>query len=223
MPASLPRQLRRIAVPLLDQQLWYLGLDLRREDGNQPIAYGFRRVAAPTDRGATCYLLDARTEPDDAPCTIGVWGFGLCCVGADGEGTLVRRFGFTPRRPAPRADPLPAWSPDDVGPVTAHAGAEQLRRCWGLLAGACGAMADYETWALDRFGVHYRLWCLAGRPKIVRRRMLAPHLVPDRWRALAAWCRGAAATLGGKAGGTPVCDAGDMARLTTHGHPPTVR
>ncbi len=194
---SLPRPLRRMASALLDQQLWYLGMDIRRDDGNAPLAFGFRRVPSSDVRAATCYLLDGIGAPSLDGVTLGVWGFGLCCACTDGEATVVRRFGFAPRRPAPRGDLLPAWAPDDLGPIVSPVGRTQWTRCWVLLSAACGALAEYEAWALARFGITYRHWCLAGRPKLVRRRMLAPHAVPDRWRALAAWCDTAASAASG--------------------------
>ena len=184
MPTQAPRPVR--LTTLLDQQLWFIGHDIRHADGNALTRFGFERWRA-TSGGTSCY----RLRGDDPRYDLVCWGFGMY-VGpvADAvssgttpafpRGVLMQRHTVTPRlMDTPLVLPLhqPSELPRLHSPVTAHDWCEVQH---GLHAMAA-MLARYERWAFDVLGAEHRHGILLQVPRHKRRRFSTATDLAELW------------------------------------------
>ena len=188
----LPRGFRKRGQQLLEQQCWLWGRDVRHENGNLLLQYGFDRARPPHDIvGASAYQL--RLLPDETHArerVVALWGFGIWVGESDANGEVggifIGRAAFEPRWSARALPPRNAWSP---APIHAATSAPQSKLERGqtriLLANALRWIADYESWALAHHGHDERVRHLAawqqshGEP-------IPPDEFVAAWRSLAA-------------------------------------
>lgn len=184
MPAQAPRPVR--LATLLDQQLWFIGHDIRHADGNALTRFGFERWRA-TGGGTSCYRLKGDNSPYDLVC----WGFGMYVgplVDAVStpltpvipRGVLIQRHTATPRLVAtPLA--LPLHQPNELprlhSPVTVRDRCEVESGLHALAA----MLARYERWAFDVLGPEHRHSTLAQVPRHKRRRFSTATDLAELW------------------------------------------
>ncbi|WP_396215314.1 hypothetical protein [Gemmatimonas sp.] len=190
---------------LLDQQLWFIGHDIRHADGNALTRFGFERWRSPAV-GTSCYRLLGEAPTHHVVC----WGFGIYvgpvhestgCLpealhqesfGRLRRGVFIQRHSATPRLlSAPL--PLPLHQPSELptlrSPFTADDWSD-VRAGMGVLA---GVLARYEAWAHDALGAAHRTNVLAMVPRHKRRRFRATTDLASLWSArAAAWPTAAA-------------------------------
>jgi hypothetical protein len=163
-----PAKLQRRGRLLLNQQCWVWGQDVRREEGNLLLEYGFERRRAEDGSSASSqYTL----KTSDGAC-LRLWGYGFYFGSLEGEGIYLNRFEYMPRVAVSDGD---RWHGVSEFEGLAVAGDTVL------LESAMRAIAGYERWVLKSCGLRYRLGCLAGWTK----RQVAPVVVADEWARLA--------------------------------------
>ncbi|MCO4099046.1 MAG: hypothetical protein HEQ38_06495 [Gemmatimonas sp.] len=191
MAQRAPRPLK--LTTLLDQQLWFIGHDIRHADGNALTRFGFDRWRS-LSVGTSCYRLPGEDPSRHVVC----WGFGLYVgpvdEGADlsatpstapvcsplCRGVFIQRHSVTPRL---LSHPLrlPVHQPSDLpalrSPVTpgdwqdVQAGLEALASVW----------SRYEGWARDALGTTHRSHVLAMVPRHKRRRFSTATDLAELW------------------------------------------
>ncbi len=174
--------LRRLADELLDQQLWFIGQDIRHPDGNALLAYGCERWRAPQGcTGATAYL---------PPCNAGSvvwWGFGAAGwdhpADSGGAAVMVERHAFGPRL-LTRPLALPLWRIEQLPPRVFPRTPDQWRVAWSGVTVLVYAFIRYERWAVASLGAPHRLRVAAARPRDVRRTLTVPATeLADAWES----------------------------------------
>lgn len=178
---------RRCREDLFDHQLWCLGCDIRRPDGNLLVRYGFERHAH-AQGSAYSLACDAGAR------RLVLWGFGVTLCGPEGA-LFVRRHPLalehdrwpgTPlggRALPPPMPPAGAWDGADVAPS---------------LAAMIEVFVAYERWVDATFGATWRRACWQLRGRRVRRRLsLSADALAASWRAWGAALGGGEGVVGG--------------------------
>lgn len=175
-PSSAKRSPSRLQ-PLLDQQFWCWGQDVRQPP-NRLLTYGFAKVSlADRSKGSSRYV----REEDGA--VFRLWGFGATVTNDEGWTLFVSRFATKPvvgRFPRPatldvhRAEELPDFrTPANEGEA-AHAAA--------LLTRFCRFVTAYEEWVLAaQDGTAHRRRALA---QWMHKPCCGAGEVAERWRRL---------------------------------------
>jgi len=175
---ALPAALRRDGRTLLHQQCWCWGADIRRDEGNLLLEYGFVRVRAVA---STVGMTSRYTLTPSTGRRIQLWGWGL--LYADARGALhLGRYQFTPTMAQdPRAG-LDAFEPQQMTAFHAPETLDQGRLSLLMLGEACRWIAEYEQWVLDRAGLDYRREVVGAWKKA----RVSAERVSLAWRQLAA-------------------------------------
>ncbi|MFT4112466.1 hypothetical protein [Silvibacterium sp.] len=155
-PLKWPHALARRGARLLDAQCWAWGQDIRREEGNLLLEYGFTRLRAPEGSGGCSQYTLALDEES----IIRIWGFGV--FAGTREGVYLNRFAFVPRT-APRCD---AW---DASLLDSQPRALSLEHVGAFLDWA----VRYESWIQERLGERYRPMTLNRRSSAVQPDLIA--------------------------------------------------
>jgi hypothetical protein len=145
--AHLPSRIQRRGQQLLSQQCWLWGRDVKRNDGNLLMAFGFERLRPPEETsGSTQYTLHISSD-----FRVQLWGFGMY-FGSD-QGIYVNRYEFVARTVSFKG----GWwqGPDSIGSLPRS---QDLH----LLAQASAWIAAYESWVLRTAGLPYRQSALQG-------------------------------------------------------------
>jgi len=158
--ATIERRGRR----LLNQQCWLWGQDIKREEGNLLLEYGFERVRPPSLLpGPSQYTLSL-----DEDLHIRLWGFGLYC--GHSKGIFINRFDLVPRV----AELSDGWQGDLMRDLPRSADRS-------LMSTAFRWIGSYEGWVMQRCSAAYREKCLLGW----KQRASSPLLLSDAWLTLA--------------------------------------
>lgn len=179
MPTRSDLGFRRWAAGLLDQQLWCLGRDIARPDGNVLLGLGMCRYRAPGGEASSLYTL--YTAAVESGGSLFLWGFGAMYAEPGAGGVFVRRHDFAPRLTA-RESAVGVFDPVALGRLTTPTAARELAAVRTLLPRLAGWFARYEHWIAETHGPAYRTAVLAVRAK--------PPAVPAGHMA-AAWERAA--------------------------------
>lgn len=178
MTAQVPLRCRRLNV-LLDQQLWFLGQDIRHPDGNALVRFGFERVRPSETGGTTCYRLAADAASNQA---LVVWGFALYS-GRVGErpddpvrsgrggapsGVLLFRHAASARLVWP-AMRLPLHKPSELPRLVAPRTPEEQGELRDGLVRLAQQLRHYEEWTRGALGSTHRTRVLATLPRHKRR------------------------------------------------------
>lgn len=145
----------RLATGLFGQQFWCWGQDIRCDDGNLLLQFGFQRTPPPVGSPAVSLY---RLEPQPGTRII-LRGFGMFYGDDRWGGLFLRRYGFSARLTALPDLPKPAWLVDDL-PKLSTPRAEDADRCLSLLQSAVRWIADYELLVRLRYGTAFRNNCL---------------------------------------------------------------
>lgn len=160
-PIRLPAAARQHGTRLLNQQFWLWGQDIRHQEGNLLLRYGFERARPPDAvQGSRCYTL--RLDPQ---WTVVLWGFGLFYGDQTQGGLYLSRFRFSPLLGTSAEAPVGIWTPAQLPPFTEPAEANDWARARPLLVAALRWISAYESWIVAEMGSAYRHECLAGRPR----------------------------------------------------------
>lgn len=177
------RRLSKDGEALLHQQLWCVGADIRRCEGNLLLAFGAERARPGVgEPGSSRYVV----RQGDA--VMALWGFG-CCFGDPARGSVVlRRYAFRPRWSA-EADPPATHTIERLGAWHHPMDIVGWARALSLTADACDWFADYEQFVRRTAGGAWRRDVLAHWD--------SPHAdaraVIGAWQALAEGLRAQAA------------------------------
>jgi hypothetical protein len=200
MTAQVPLHSLRLNL-LLDQQLWFLGHDIRHPEGNALVRFGFDRVRPSSSGGTTCYRLAAENAPSEA---LVVWGFALyrgsiaprsteatrSPRGETPAGVLLFRHAASARLVWP-AMRLPLHKPSELPRLEMpRTPVEQGQLRDGMIALA-RALHAYERWTVEALGPSHRRRVMATLPRHKRRRFVDLPDLAEPWRAVearyAAW------------------------------------
>lgn len=146
-------QLRR-ASQHMQQQCWLWGCDIRHNDGNLLLEYGFVRYRPDNPlAGSSLYVHATATH------SVMLWGFGLYVGDAQHGGTFIFRHLFDPVAVAHPSTHV--FTPDAVihtacVPTTVHQ---------GYVATAIAWIVAYEEWIVGRMGYSYRHDSITNWPK----------------------------------------------------------
>jgi hypothetical protein len=176
----IPASLRKEVSPLLDQQFWLFGCDIRNSSGNLLLELGFERTRPPAGwKAATQYHLQFSQG------LLKLWGFGLWYGHLDDHpGVLLRRSEL-----APRLCTLiqPIWRVEDLPPVFVPSSPEQAAYIWQCLSKVFDWFAEYERYVLQRCGREYRQRCLT---QWMKQPIGHPEDLSERWQIIANICQG---------------------------------
>jgi hypothetical protein len=195
MLAQVPRRSLRLNV-LLDQQLWYLGQDIRHPDGNALVRFGFERLRSPGE-GTTCYRLAMGGEPGVA---LLCWGFALyvghhvadtagCAAhpprGPTPAGVMLLRHAASARLIWPSLC-IPLHKPSELPRLDPpRTGLEQVQLSEGV-ARLARQLQHYETWTEQALGAAHRTRVLAALPRHKRRKFAPVTDLAPLWREVEA-------------------------------------
>lgn len=181
-PSVLGAAIARIGAPLLHQQCWCWGWDIRAFAGNLLLARGFTRVRTPEARDSTytLHLPGGRS--------VVLWGWGAFYGDPAWGGVFLKRCGFDPCLTVSAEAPSTAIRLRDLPPLASPAGPDDWSRLQALLPPLLRWIADYEVWVQSECGPDYRRLSLRGCPRFVVRRPIAAARIVDTWRRLADEC-----------------------------------
>lgn len=166
--------------PLMNQQCWCWGHDVRRSEGNLLLGYGFERTPAPAQlRANSAYTLKRSGQH------IGLWGFGIAY--GHGRHTLyMNRYTISPLL-VPNFDsahpPHLATQIQGRAPATT---AEAVTALW-LMHQMLRWIGSYEHWVVQHAGEAYRAMCVETWQKGKVRIPAAE--ARERWSELARTCQ----------------------------------
>lgn len=153
-----PSALRRAVRPLLHQQCWCWGNDIRHQSGNLLLTYGFTRTRCDgQEAGGSRYALSGGSGE-----TVLLWGFGLVFAAHQRGAVFLDRYDACPMLLSPEA-PCGTWHRRDevTGDLRARSRDDADRRRH-LFVAVCRWIADYEAWVRLHAGTSYRRVVLAG-------------------------------------------------------------
>ncbi|MHC4878591.1 MAG: hypothetical protein ACYTGL_19255 [Planctomycetota bacterium] len=139
------------AANLFNQQLWCWGRDIEASKGNLLVRHGFQRIEKPRGSSASSIY---RLESSPTSRVI-LRGFGVFFGDDRWGGLFLPRFEFKPQL-SPEPDlTRPAWSTEDLPPLTSPR-ADQLALCQNLLLSLIDWIRRYELWIAEHVGTAYR-------------------------------------------------------------------
>lgn len=181
-------RIQRRGAPLLNQQCWCWGQDIRHTEGNILLRYGFERRRPPeTLHGSSVYILQMTSER-----TVVLWGFGVLYAEAGAGGLFLARSDFT-LHIAPDTGFLAAvHTLAELPALHTPQTPQEWQRTWVQAATLFHWISTYERWINATYGLGYRQTCVHGwhawdgpRPSV--KRIQARSIAP-LWRQLAERC-----------------------------------
>jgi hypothetical protein len=179
MPTTTARRSPLRLQPLLDQQFWFWGQDVRQQP-NSLVRFGFSRIAL-DDRSKG----SSRYELNRDGFLIRLWGFGTTVSDADGRSIFVSRFSARPVfRQIRKSGELDVHRGEALPDFHAPREESEVDTADALLLEFCRFVTAYEEWVLGE----------ADGP-VHRRKALAQWMhkpcckateVAGRWRAMSA-------------------------------------
>lgn len=159
VPGRAQVSFRRWMTELFDQEMWCLGQDVQRPEGNVLCGIGMcqYRVSPPT-RAATMYTARLPAGGD-----LFLWGFGAFLGDPELGGVFVRRGDFSPRL-LDRSEAYGVHNVPSLGPMRVPTSSRDLLRARSLLPQLVGWFAHYEHWVSESIGRRYRQACVDARP-----------------------------------------------------------
>ena len=174
--------------PLLNQQGWCWGQDIRHPQGNVLLRYGFECHRAPDPtRGSSVYTCQLTPEQ-----VIVLWGFGVLYAQASIGGLFLARSDCTLHVTSDTRSLATVHTLDELPMLHAPPTAEEWQRVWGQAAALFRWISTYERWVIDSYSLAYRQTCVQGwhawdvpRPSVKR---IQAQLIAPLWRQLAERC-----------------------------------
>jgi hypothetical protein len=171
---------RKLAINLLDQQMWCWGQDALFREGNLLVSYGFQRLERPRGQeGSSLYRLE-----QSASRRILLRGFGVFIGDDQLGGMFLQRFNFDPRV-TPQSDLVrPAWLPSDLPRLVKPNSERQDKSCQSLLADLFSWNCQYEEWVQQSVGLDYRTAVARDWKKRGNASFTSARLMPSTWLRL---------------------------------------
>ena len=140
------------AVDLLNQQIWYWGRDICKEEGNLLLEIGFERIEPPptSDAVSSVYSLEL---PGDR--NIILRGYGIFYGCSNHGGIFLRRYEFIPGYSSNSKLQNPPWLDTDL-PQFRSPLKNELRSYTFLLTELITWIQNYEKNILKNYGLGYR-------------------------------------------------------------------
>ncbi len=157
---SLPADIQRIAVPLIDQQMWFWGCDVRRTQGNLLVAYGAHKRPSPDARYHSAYTFHL-----DDHAVLSVWGWGLWLAHPAKGSLFISRSRFRVRYSATITLMPDAWQPSDLPSMSGIRHDTDSVHAHDLLSTALVWISAYERWIVERTESEYRASVLSAWPQ----------------------------------------------------------
>lgn len=138
---DLSPSVRALGLAAIERQLWCLGQDIRRPEGNLLIEYGFERNRPGVSvMGSSAYSLD------DGSTQLTVWGWGIA-IAKEGQGALwIRRNNFEPQWSPIEKMPSTVFRPEDLPRSVAPSTTIEEAGALELFHALCDTLTKYETW-----------------------------------------------------------------------------
>lgn len=156
----MPADIQCSAVPLLDQQMWCWGCDVRRAQGNLLLAYGAEKRPSPDARYHSAY-----TFQTEEGAVLNLWGWGIWFAQLDQGSLFIGRSRFRMRY-SPEVIRMPdAWCARDLPPMIGARDETAGEPATALLAAALNWIGGYEQWLCSQVGPDYREHILEKWPK----------------------------------------------------------
>ncbi len=145
-------ELTTSAVDLLNQQIWYWGRDICKEEGNLLLEIGFERIEPPptSDAVSSVYSLEL---PGDR--NIILRGYGIFYGCYNHGGIFLRRYEFIPGYSSNSKLQNPPWLDTDL-PQFRSPLKNELRSYTFLLTELITWIQNYEKNILKNYGLGYR-------------------------------------------------------------------
>jgi len=169
--------IQRTVIPLLDQQMWCWGCDVRRAQGNLLLAYGAEKRPSPDARYHSAY-----TFVVDSHALLNLWGWGIWLAHPQWGSLFVSRSRFRSRYSS-EFIPMPdAWRARDLPPMTGVRDGTEAGYATDLLAITLHWIGGYEQWLCDQVEPDYRERVLEKWPQRKRHKGGIPAAeMPARW------------------------------------------
>lgn len=176
---GLPPAIRALGDATLEKQLWCLGQDIRRPEGNLMMEYGFERNRPGTNvMGSSAYSLN------DGTTQVVVWGWGIAIAEA-GKGALwIRRNNFDPQWSPIEEIPSTVFRPEDLPRSMVPSTPEEEGHALHLFQTLCSTLAKYETWIDLNQQSSYRADILARHPSRRQEDTTETHDMAGQWLTL---------------------------------------
>ncbi len=149
--SELVSPVRRMALRLLDLQLWCMGRDVRHE-GNMLLRYGFTHRRPPdAAHGGSEYALHLPSQH-----TVTLWGYGVHLAHPDEGGLFLKRYAFAPRWTPPGCVPAQCWHVQAWKQARAPRTPSESLETAARLGEIAAWFATYETWIIRHTDLAYR-------------------------------------------------------------------
>ena len=152
----IPADIEQQGTALFRQQMWCWGQDVKCEEGNLLLSYGFTYERPPEgEEGSTAYLLKLGNQEN-----LMLWRFSLFYARTPIGGMLLKRPNFIPLL-MPTSEVLTrTWKLADLPETSLPQTPEEGRTACTLLSEALHWISSYERWIESKLGFAYRLRCL---------------------------------------------------------------
>jgi hypothetical protein len=147
----IPANMRRSAIPLIDQQMWCWGCDARRAEGNLLMVYGAEKRPSPSTRYHSAYMFQASNAA-----VLTLWSWGIWVSHPDWGSLFVSRSRFRVRYTSEVIQTPDAWRSRDLPYMSGARDETEARYADILLATALEWMGNYEQWLCNHMGPEYR-------------------------------------------------------------------
>jgi len=170
-----------VGQPLLHQQCWCWGWDIRRADGNLLLERGFRKLRPPhPDAGTSTYRLRGHGY------ALGLWGFGTFYGRPGMGGVFIGRYAEGPLFAESSRPPEDVWLPLSMPAMTELQHVAMPGTSLDLFAQLLDWVARYERWVQRVAGPEHRAAAIdAWGDKTV----VSAHEMAASWHQLSAVIR----------------------------------
>jgi hypothetical protein len=161
----LPKAIEKQGEVLLEQQMWCWGCDVRRQEGNLLLGYGFQKRQSTDPRYHSAYTYALCTD-----CALTLWGWGLWLARESYGSLFLSRARFRVTYTA-AVDLCPqAWEVNALPPLQQPNQALGWHNSILLLAEVAAFVAHYEGWLATQLNENYRNHVIAEWPQRRRHR-----------------------------------------------------
>ena len=177
----IPADIQRAVIPLLDQQMWCWGCDVRRTQGNLLLAHGAEKRPSPNARYHSAYTFQL-----DKDAVFNLWGWGIWLAHPHWGSLFISRSRCHVRYSS-AFTPMPdAWRARDLPPMTGVREDTEAGYADHLLATALNWIGGYENWLGSQVEPDYRERILKQWPQRKRYKGgISAAEMPVRWFELA--------------------------------------
>lgn len=171
------RSSRRLALKLIETQMWCFGADIRRSEGNLLIEFGFVRDRPPEGiSGSTSYRI--HWEGLD----VTLWGFSALFSQEELGSLTFKRHEWEPRWTSMKIAPQNLWQAGAMPRLGTPCGVGEWKSARALLRRAVDFLVHYEQAIDTKLGPVYRHVVKQGHPD--RKRSILLEDLATSWKGL---------------------------------------